>query len=121
METSVIKDDDCALRQFWQEDFLEPFVEQGAGTHAGEPQRCEQFSKQQCRHDTDADAAISGTDGEAAFAFRAASVGVGFIVIDAGFIHPDTQILWHFRQFLQESRSLFFAGFLVAIGLFFRV
>ena len=121
MEPGIIEDDDCALRQFRQEDFLEPFVEHGAVAHAGEPERSEQLPHEQGGDDADACAAVAGPCGKATLAFRAAAIGIGFVVVDAGFVHPDAQMLRYFRQFLQEPCLLFRAGFLVAVCLFFRL
>ena len=121
MKACVIENDDCAFGQFRQEYFLEPFVEYGAVAHAGEPERSEQLPHEQRRYNADADGSVAGACGKAARAFRTSPIGIGFVVVDAGFIYPDAQMLRHFRQLLQESRLFFWTRFLVAVGLFFRL
>jgi len=89
VEPGVIEDNDCAFWQFRQEYFFEPFIEYGAVAHAGEPERGEQSSHEQSRYNADASATVAGPRGKAALSFGAASIGVRFIVVDAGFVYPD--------------------------------
>ena len=121
VETGVVEYDHRAFWKFWQQDFLEPFVEYGSVAHAGEPQWREQCAHHKTRDNTDTRAAIARARGEATFAFGAAPVSVRFIIVDSRFIDKDAQTLRHFCQFLQEPRLLLRAGFFVAIRLFFLV
>lgn len=121
VEAGIVEYHHCAFWQFWKQYFLKPFVEYSRVAHAGEPQWSEQHAHQQARDDTDAGAAITRTCGKAALAFWAATIGIGFVIVDAGFIHPYAQMFWYFRQFLQEPCLLFWTGFFVVIGLFFLV